>query len=657
MTDFYANYITRTTFDPDTHSVKNKVDEAVTKNTTKNQHTKTPKMEVEPTEIPEQKMRKCPVTGKMIPVDEKLHGDQHKLDHNKDMKISASDMKMVRKKGAVKDHPMGEDDEDLKEYGLLRASKKSPVSKEGMSMTALRARRAANPMKQVKTGEIIRSKTGTSTLNRRSVNANRAKMGEDHIEEMTFKVQVDGLPVMYIEGDSSGAIKSKLRKKFKDPKAVISIDRITSADKKKELRAKMTEEQVDELSKKTLGSYVKKAAADVDDKAYTQGQHDASGTDSNYNRTLNKRRAGINKAVDKMTSEGAMKRMATQDAEKERLGSKKAAGTGMDTFKKKPEKMDEISKNTIGAYVAGAEKDKIKKYAQSDMGKISKADAYKNQQKRNKGIELAKSKMKPAKVPASEAIVTSTGQRRATSPFRKRPTVSPQPMGEKFANAAQQAAVMADLKASGKYKKKSESVNEVKQDKDVKSMPGTQPAKYYKGVSKSVKDDRAAHFAKKSKMSDNDPAAYKKAPGDEGAKTKPSKATLQVRKMMGEKAQDKSIAGKAKASGMPASVLKKVFNRGMAAYKTGHRPGTSQHQWAHARVNAFIKKGKGTWGGADKDLAAQVKGSKKESVGESLWANIHAKRARIKAGSGEKMRKVGSKGAPTPDQMKKAQGK
>ncbi len=30
-----------------------------------------------------------------------------------------------------------------------------------------------------------------------------------------------------------------------------------------------------------------------------------------------------------------------------------------------------------------------------------------------------------------------------------------------------------------------------------------------------------------------------------------------------------------------------------------------------------------------------------------LYANIHAKRARIAAGSGEKMRKVGSKGAPT----------
>ena len=39
---------------------------------------------------------------------------------------------------------------------------------------------------------------------------------------------------------------------------------------------------------------------------------------------------------------------------------------------------------------------------------------------------------------------------------------------------------------------------------------------------------------------------------------------------------------------------------------------------------------------------------------ESLWANIHKKRQRIKRGSGEKMRKKGEKGAPTPAQMKRA---
>ena len=41
----------------------------------------------------------------------------------------------------------------------------------------------------------------------------------------------------------------------------------------------------------------------------------------------------------------------------------------------------------------------------------------------------------------------------------------------------------------------------------------------------------------------------------------------------------------------------------------------------------------------------------KEYIDEGLWDNIHAKRAR-----GEKMRKKGDKGAPTPDQIKRAQG-
>ena len=39
---------------------------------------------------------------------------------------------------------------------------------------------------------------------------------------------------------------------------------------------------------------------------------------------------------------------------------------------------------------------------------------------------------------------------------------------------------------------------------------------------------------------------------------------------------------------------------------------------------------------------------------QGLYANIHAKQARIKAGSGEKMRKVGSKGAPTAEAFKQA---
>jgi regulator of replication initiation timing len=71
-----------------------------------------------------------------------------------------------------------------------------------------------------------------------------------------------------------------------------------------------------------------------------------------------------------------------------------------------------------------------------------------------------------------------------------------------------------------------------------------------------------------------------------------------------------ALKKKAEKTGMPYSILKQVYDRGMAAWKGGHRPGAGQHQWALARVNSFVTKSSGTWGGADKDLAAKVKGSK-----------------------------------------------
>jgi hypothetical protein len=80
---------------------------------------------------------------------------------------------------------------------------------------------------------------------------------------------------------------------------------------------------------------------------------------------------------------------------------------------------------------------------------------------------------------------------------------------------------------------------------------------------------------------------------------------------------DEKIEGlvkKAEKSGMSYSILKKVYDRGMAAWKTGHRPGTTPQQWAMARVNSFTTKSAGTWGKADKDLAKQV-----EQIEEACW--------------------------------------
>ena len=299
-------------------------------------------------------------------------------------------------------------------------------------------------------------------------------------------------------------------------------------------------------------------------------------------------------------------------------------------------------------------------------------------------------------------------------------------------------------------KKEKEAPKKTKQDPDIKDREGTQPAKYYdmpgkdNELAKSTKQARARHFAKGTKMDDDNPDAYKPAPGDKGAKTKPSKHTLKYKKMFGEslwanihkkrqrikqgsgekmrkvgdkgaptpaqmkRAQgeenieempyyrkiydkihqithpkgyekimkmyvdlhkqghknpaqalgqmirgveardiayyinglikkgklpsklaakvdfeidesfqlDEKVAGlvkKSEKSGIAYGILKKVYDRGMAAWRTGHRPGTTPQQWGFARVNSFVTKSKGTWGGADKDLASKARGSKKES--------------------------------------------
>ena len=143
---------------------------------------------------------------------------------------------------------------------------------------------------------------------------------------------------------------------------------------------------------------------------------------------------------------------------------------------------------------------------------------------------------------------------------------------------------------------------------------------YYKGLAKSTNQKRHAQFAKQSKMDDDNPAAYKPAPGDKEAKTKTSKHTKKYKQMYGETftfedymvenegQAKKAIKKKADKSGMPYGILKKVFDRGVAAWRTGHRPGTTPVQWGLARVNSFVTKSSGTWGKADKDLAAKVKG-------------------------------------------------
>jgi hypothetical protein len=261
----------------------------------------------------------------------------------------------------------------------------------------------------------------------------------------------------------------------------------------------------------------------------------------------------------------------------------------------------------------------------------------------------------------------------------------------------------------------------------VPEVPGKQPKGYFKGVEKDKKAARARQFKRQAKMDDDDPRAYRPAPGDKDAKTKPSKHTKKYQQMFEEKEQltydgkttkhfdmcplalkafqkniddgasgkqlnaaiqsvdnylgiekalvkkgeaseqdydkmkravdvaknmitkaglaghtyhsghlsavkdllttelkeqyleekIKAVQNKADETGISYSILKQVYDRGIAAWRTGHRPGTTPQQWALARINSFATGGK-TQTTTDKDLWDKHNKSKKESVEEDF---------------------------------------
>ena len=106
------------------------------------------------------------------------------------------------------------------------------------------------------------------------------------------------------------------------------------------------------------------------------------------------------------------------------------------------------------------------------------------------------------------------------------------------------------------------------QDKDVKKQKGTQPKKYFKGLSKDTKSQRAAHF----RSQDTEKPGYKPAPGDDKAKTKPSKHTQKYKKMFGELRKELSDAcwKGYKQVGMKNKGGKEVPNCVPEAYDIGH---------------------------------------------------------------------------------------
>jgi hypothetical protein len=73
----------------------------------------------------------------------------------------------------------------------------------------------------------------------------------------------------------------------------------------------------------------------------------------------------------------------------------------------------------------------------------------------------------------------------------------------------------------------------------------------------------------------------------------------------------KALKNKSDKTGFPLGILRQVWNRGYAAWKTGHIPGTTPQQWAMARVNSFLTGGK-TTKMHDKALYQRAKENRKD---------------------------------------------
>ena len=201
--------------------------------------------------------------------------------------------------------------------------------------------------------------------------------------------------------------------------------------------------------------------------------------------------------------------------------------------------------------------------------------------------------------------------------------------------------VNEEIKSDDDYQAKKKALQDIQNDPKQAAVVGTEKLRARKdklekdyadfkskdkiAASKEFEKDLAAEadltkgqIKKVHKMADELPKKdFKDRYGKEkGDSVRYATATNIVKKKEGIKEMqqiDEKIEGlknKSEKSGIPYGILKQVYNRGMAAWKGGHRPGTTPQQWAFARVNAFITKGKAYYT-ADADLAKKARAAKK----------------------------------------------
>jgi hypothetical protein len=128
------------------------------------------------------------------------------------------------------------------------------------------------------------------------------------------------------------------------------------------------------------------------------------------------------------------------------------------------------------------------------------------------------------------------------------------------------------------------------------------PRKYYQGLSKRKQTQRRKEVERRSRLHWRTPRAYRPFKTDVGVKGRRSGYTSQWKKMYPESS---GLASASKITGVPQGILRQSYNRGMAAWRTGHRPGATQQQWGYARAYSLLLCGK-TYHTTDADLVRKA---------------------------------------------------
>ena len=138
------------------------------------------------------------------------------------------------------------------------------------------------------------------------------------------------------------------------------------------------------------------------------------------------------------------------------------------------------------------------------------------------------------------------------------------------------------------------------------------PKRYFGRLSTRKKTLRKKEIFSRSKLSWNDPKAYRPFQTDKGVKTRRSKYIMEWKRKF---PNSSGLSQYAKATGVPLKTIRASYNRGMAAWRTGHRPGATAQQWGYARAASMLTCGK-THYTTDSDL---VRKAKESSASARAW--------------------------------------